>query len=273
MGDLLRPPHPSFLLLCGLVLVGCGLALAPFTLWLVRKLAPGRFVFFARWGFLKAVVALALLLATQALLDRFAPMSLPLRPFVVALAGWLLAAPYMFWVAREMHPEGWRALGFHGAPTGLALAAGFAALALSLPMILGAGLAWTAALRWGGREALDQPVLVYVLSLSGGELALALVLAIAVLPFFEELLFRGFLQPLFVQNFGDRGGQVALAAFFCLFHPLAVAPPIFALSLVLSGVMLRTQRLGAAWAMHAAHNGLALGVLLLAPETRALLGG
>ena len=40
--------------------------------------------------------------------------------------------------------------------------------------------------------------------------------------------------------------------------------PIFALSLVLGAVMLRTQRIFAAWAVHAAHNGLMVGMLVLA---------
>jgi len=93
---------------------------------------------------------------------------------------------------------------------------------------------------------------------------------VAVIPLFEEVMFRGFLQPLLVQNLGDRGG-VALTSFvFALLHGASSILPIFGLSLVLGGIMLRTQRLAAPWAVHALHNGLMLVLLFLFPEV--LLG-
>jgi len=39
--------------------------------------------------------------------------------------------------------------------------------------------------------------------------------------------------------------------------------PIFGIALVLGGVMLRTQRLLAVWAIHALHNGLQVAMILL----------
>jgi hypothetical protein len=83
------------------------------------------------------------------------------------------------------------------------------------------------------------------------------------LPFVEELFFRGFLQPLLVQNFRDKGGVVLTAAIFGALHGASSFLPIFGLALVLGGVMLRTQRLMAAWAIHALHNGLQIGLILL----------
>jgi membrane protease YdiL (CAAX protease family) len=86
-------------------------------------------------------------------------------------------------------------------------------------------------------------------------------LAVLVLPYFEELIFRGFLQPLLVQNLGDRGGVVATSAVFAALHGASPFLPIFGLSLILGGVMLRTQRLVGSFAVHALHNGLMLAYL------------
>jgi len=92
------------------------------------------------------------------------------------------------------------------------------------------------------------------------------VLGTLVVTFFEELIFRGFLQPFLVQNFRDVGGVVLTSLIFALLHGGVAFGPIFALSLLLGGVALRTRRLWASWAMHAAHNGLMLALFLYDPE-------
>jgi membrane protease YdiL (CAAX protease family) len=91
-------------------------------------------------------------------------------------------------------------------------------------------------------------------------------LATLVVPFFEELLFRGFLQPFLVQNFHDRGGVVLTSLFFAMLHGGSAFGPIFVLSLLLGGIALRTRRLWASWAVHAVHNGLMIAVFLYNPE-------
>ena len=82
------------------------------------------------------------------------------------------------------------------------------------------------------------------------------------MPLLEEVLFRGFLQPLLVQNFRDKGGIVLTSALFAVMHGTSAFLPIFGLSLILGAVMLRTQRLTAVWAIHALHNGLQVALLL-----------
>jgi hypothetical protein len=101
-------------------------------------------------------------------------------------------------------------------------------------------------------------VLVGIVSLEGADRVQAWVLAVAVLPFLEELCFRGFLQPLLVQNLSDRGGVAATAALFALIHEVHAFLPVFVLSLVMGGIMLRTRRLTAAWCVHALNNALTL---------------
>jgi membrane protease YdiL (CAAX protease family) len=45
---------------------------------------------------------------------------------------------------------------------------------------------------------------------------------------------------------------------FAALHGTEGIVPIFALSLLLGAIMLRTQRLTAAWAVHAAYNALVI---------------
>jgi membrane protease YdiL (CAAX protease family) len=86
-------------------------------------------------------------------------------------------------------------------------------------------------------------------------------LVIFVLPFFEELVFRGFLQPLFVQNLGDRGGVFLTSLVFAIPHGDSAFLPIFGLALLLGSLKLRTQRLSAPYAVHALHNAVAFVLL------------
>ena len=100
-------------------------------------------------------------------------------------------------------------------------------------------------------------------SLSGGARALSALLVILVLPFFEELIFRGFLQPLFVQNLGDRGGVFLASLVFAVLHGDSAFLPIFCLALLLGSLKLRTQSLASCFAVHALHNAvvfLTLGI-------------
>ena len=84
---------------------------------------------------------------------------------------------------------------------------------------------------------------------------------IVVLPFFEELIFRGFLQPLLVQNLGDRGGVFLTSLVFALPHGDSAFLPIFGLALLLGSLKLRTQRLSAPFAVHALHNAIVFALL------------
>jgi len=255
----------------GLALLCCGLALVPAIAQLARSIAPGRRVFFARWGFSQAGIALVASAATLFAFDALAPAELPLRGMVAALLGLGAASAVALSTARRLQPEGCRALGIaHGVHARGLLAAVLCLLAF-LPLVFGANLAWSwlEAQRTGVHE--PQAVLQQLIALEGPQLALALLYAVVLGPLLEELVFRAFLQPLLVQNFGDRGGLVLTAILFMALHPASVYLGVLALGLLLGGLMLRTQSLVAVWGAHALHNALMLALVFGWPGARELL--
>ncbi len=115
-----------------------------------------------------------------------------------------------------------------------------------------------------------QEVAQLIAGATGAERLLVLALAALVIPFCEELIFRGFLQTALEARVG-RVAAVALASLiFAALHGTAAFVPIFGLSVILGIVMLHTRRLLACWAIHGLHNGLTTGLLFLFPD---MLGG
>ncbi|TAJ18788.1 MAG: CPBP family intramembrane metalloprotease [Planctomycetota bacterium] len=255
----------------GLVLFAGGLALLPVAVLLVRRIFPGRNPFFLRYGFAKVVVGFALYAGVPALLSALLP-EFALRAQLLSLAGGLAAFAFAAWICARMQPEGWRALGFHSGSHGRAVGAALLGLAFAAPAVLGAAESTRGLVEAAGGTVEPQRALVDLLALEGGALWVALALAIVVLPLCEELFFRGFLQPLCTQNFGDRGGIVVVSVLFMALHqPTSTWPAVFVLSMLLCGLMLRTQRILASWLAHALWNGAVLGVLLAWPQTREWL--
>lgn len=263
-------------ILVAATLVVAGLVMARLVASLARVLVPGRNQFFARWGFGRAGLVLGAFLLAQVLV----PLAFGLLGAEPTLQASLLAmvavhlgpALLVARTARELDPEGLGALGLRAAGTPRAALFGLVSYALLLPGLVGVLLLWPQVLQRLGVEPVPQDSLLAFLELAPDERALPLVLAVLVLPFFEELLFRGFLQPLLVQNFRETGGLVLTSLLFAVLHGTSAFLPVFALSLILGGVMLRTRRLLAAWAVHALHNGLTLWVALSLPDARELLG-
>ncbi len=250
----------SAVCLNGLLLAAGGVALAPLAIALVRRLWPARIVFFARWRFLhllQAVLVYALAgPLVGVILRRVAkePSTLALLTASSGVAA--LVALLVVWQARRLDPSGPRSLGFNSGGNLRAMAAGCASYVVLLPSLLGLSMAWPFVWeRLGGTYA-PQEVAMGIAGTPKEQLWMVALLAILVVPFLEELLFRGFLQPLLVQNLGDRGGVAAAAFAFALLHGGAAFLPIFALALILGALMLRTQRLCAPFAVHALHNAL-----------------
>lgn len=282
----------------GAVMIAGGLALVPIATLLAQRIHPGRNVYFARWGFAYALLAVVVALASGVLagalfagwsptadaiaagadpeLSKLVVGGRAVPVVIVGLAAtlfqWLVTGAVIVAFAQRVSPEGWRALGFFGGRLPSAILAGLVALVLCLPIVFGCTLAWPWVLELLGRPVEPQEVARQIAALDETWLWVAIPFATLVLPFFEELAFRGFLQPLFVQNFGDKGGVALTSALFGLAHGAVAFLPIFALSLVLGGIKLRTQRLVACWLVHAAYNGLVLSLLFL-PETRDVLLG
>jgi membrane protease YdiL (CAAX protease family) len=123
---------------------------------------------------------------------------------------------------------------------------------------------WPWAVEALGEPYEQQKLLEELAKVPRAELPWFFVLAVVVAPLLEEILFRGFLQPLLVQNLSDKAGVALASALFALLHGAGAFLPVFCLSLLLGGLMLRTQRIAAPWLVHALHNGLVLLVQLKA---------
>lgn len=246
-------------------MVVTALALAPLAILAVRRIFPGRNVVFARWGFSHVawVILLAILLLTGA--HFLAPLSVdahdPMTELLLNAVVLALASGLVFTFAWRLAPERWRALGLWPGRQASAVAAGLVAYLACLPGILGLGFFWPWFLEWIGAGFEPQKIYLAMRDLPREQRALAFALGALVMPLFEELLFRVFLQPLFVQNFSEKGGILLTSLVFAALHGAGAFLPIFGLSLVLGAVMLRTQRLLAVWSMHALHNAILFAAL------------
>ena len=244
----------------GLVLVVTALALAPVVRALGDKLLPTTKGFFARWGFLHAASGVLVGLSAgvlSALVPGEGILAALIRMvFITAVvAAWAAAC------AWRLDPERLGALGLRRTHNLVAVVLGVGGYLLLLPAWVGVVFLWPALARGVGIDVEQQEVFVEIVALSGTpSLWVALFLAIVVQPLLEEVVFRGFLQPLLVQNLRESGGIVATSVLFALLHGVSAFLPIFALSLLLGWIQLRTQRLVAAWVVHAVHNGLVLAV-------------
>jgi membrane protease YdiL (CAAX protease family) len=237
-----------------------GIVLVPLALALARRIAPRRGVFFARWGFLHVLV----LVGAGAVLLNLTPLIVPGD----TVDPWILIARTMVFmgglalgvlaIAHRMHPEGIGALGFSRGGNLRAIAAGLVCFVLLWPVLTGCMWAWPMLARLMDLEVGVQPVLEGILDLEGSALFGALVFAVLIGPLLEELIFRGFLQPLLVQNFRERGGIAMCAFLFALLHGVDAFLPLFMFSLLLGWLQVHTQRLLASYCVHALNNGVTM---------------
>ncbi len=266
--EILRPE----VALTGAILAAGVASFAPLTIALAQRLYPGRIVHFARWGFSHVVLAVFVFVTMSYVVAKSL---LPYAddgevPVELALAGTacvqgVVVALIAYWASKR-DPQGVRSLGLWPGRWLPAFGVGLLVYALFLPGIYGLELLWPWLVTRLGEPFEPQGLEAGFLQLSGARLWTAVALAVVVVPLLEEVLFRAFLQPLLVQNFRDYGGVVLTSVIFAGLHGASAFLPIFGLSLVLGGVMLRTQRLVAVWGIHAAHNGIRLGLLLYARE-------
>lgn len=278
--QVVSPIEPSLAVaLVGAVLVLASVSLVPVLRALANRLLPARSVVFARWGFFHvglAILAFFALTIVGGLGLNLADIELAGSGIGTLLFGaglQLATVALVLSFAHKLDPDGIRSLGLRAKGTLESALFGVATYIAVVPAIVGAGLlsvwCWTS-LEF---EPKPQEVLRLVLELQGGERVLFLLLAIVVIPFFEELFFRGFLQPLLVQNLGDRGGVAVTAVLFAAVHAnLFAFLPLFMIALAMGMVMLRTQRLVASYVVHALHNGLMIFFVLSSDFGRQLAG-
>jgi membrane protease YdiL (CAAX protease family) len=98
-------------------------------------------------------------------------------------------------------------------------------------------------------------------------LALFGVMAVTAAPLFEELLFRGFLQPVFIRTFGAIAGILLTSSLFGLLHIFEYqglwqyAAAVTLVGAVLGTVRYRTNSIIPSTLMHACYNSVsAVGI-------------
>jgi membrane protease YdiL (CAAX protease family) len=161
-------------------------------------------------------------------------------------------------------PRAVAGLGLDVPPRKRDLFAAALAYGLAFPATIGLHLVWSALL---GSAFEEQAIAGMLAELDGVSLAVAGVFATFVIPFFEEALFRGFLQSLLTSHAGPLRGILLSAALFAISHGSSAFLSIFGLSLILGYAMHRSQSLFVPWAIHALNNGVAmLGLFFFHPN-------
>lgn len=268
-----------FLIGWALVFVATGLVAMPLIKALLRSQLPLERVFFARWGFTHvATVAITILggnlvLAVLMLSDLIEIGDRLFPTLVWGALPMLSGALVVAYFARRFHPEKLEALGWkldeRALRTVPAALLGYLGV---LPALFGVGILWTQVVPFLGVDHELQPLLIKASELTGMNRLYCLVLVAGVVPLLEEWLFRGFLQPLLVQNLRETGGIVVTSIIFASLHGTSAFMPVFCLSLYLGLVQLQSHRLLGSWAVHAAHNALTLLIVWMLPDALEFLG-
>jgi membrane protease YdiL (CAAX protease family) len=279
--DQVEPPHfPGPLVGACLVAIAIGAAplawrLAAHVAGVGRSSSASR-VRSVRWGLRHVVlvagtiVALIFLSAFVWPPDKDDPdlTSTLVRTALALCGGALLIAT----IALRLGPDRWRSLGLVLSGSLRGAVGAWLAYVSAIPGILGLALLGHWLVEKLGIEFETQLVVKKFLELQEVDVPLVVVLGVLVMPFFEELTFRGFLQPVLVQRTGATLGIVFTSCVFAALHGASAFLPIFGLSLVLGLTMQVTGRLLASWAVHALHNGLVFGVLVFVRHHPELLG-
>jgi membrane protease YdiL (CAAX protease family) len=258
--------------LTGAILFAAGVAFAPVTIAVFQRIVPRRVPADVPWGWslgLLPVLALAGLLA----LPWETWTSLADDPLHVLTATTAITAGIglcLLWFAARRGESGTAALGLQRGGNLRAIGAGALVYVLCAPGLDGLMrlTPWLLA-RFGIPDV--EPPSGLLESLSAGKRAWLFFLFVVAQPFFLELLFRGFLQPLFVRRSGPQLGIALTSILFAGLYGTDFLP-LFAFSILLGGVMFRSQRLLAACGVHSLHNALQFVGLLLASSTANGLG-
>jgi membrane protease YdiL (CAAX protease family) len=182
----------------------------------------------------------------------------------VLVSGILVAAAIA--IASRRGSEGRAAFGLSLPGSAIAMIVGVCGYVLFAPCFIGSGLVWGSLMQLVGHQVQPQEVLTGFEGLEAGHRLIPILIGVVVIPFCEEALFRGFLQPVLVHWLRPWPGIAATAALFGLAHGIDAFFPIFALAMLLGWMKHVTQRLSASFAIHALHNGLTFYVAFHFPQ-------
>jgi uncharacterized protein len=155
--------------------------------------------------------------------------------------------------------------GLHRLPTfrvvSLGLWISLGMLAIIVPVALAAG----GILKWVGWDPSPQEAIrQFFQAKDGGHLIRLALLAVVIAPVVEEVLFRGFLQPLLKKSLGPRMALVLTAALFAYVHfHVGSFVQLWVLGLALGLAYECTGSLAVSVLVHAWFNALQTGLILL----------
>lgn len=251
---------PGETLWSGLLLAALGLSLWPLWRRALLWAAPGRNVYFVSWGFSQVLIAiLAAALANFAVGALIEGAAGAMGAFLASLVAVALVAA---WTARKTQREPLRSLGLLVGRPDRELLCAVLALVVALPLLFGLAWAWPELYSQLAGLLSAGPAGAAATQSSGSLGALGPVwlwgAALLVSPALQELCLRGFLQPLLIQNFSERGGLLLSALIFAAMHGPSGFPVLLALGLVLAEVKLRTHSTWAAWLTHVLYMALCI---------------
>lgn len=232
------------------MLFAAGLALAPFGAAWLQRIQPRRRVYFARWGFTHLIAAALAGLVVHGLAGAL------LEPSglgaLVRGDGYLLGALAVAVVAaRKTQPEGWRSVGLAAPDFGRSAVFAAVTYLFTAPVLWGVSLGWPALT--AAESSVTAPATTFA-GLEGLQVWIGALTLGLVAPILREALFRGFFQPLLIQNFSERGGLLLSALAFALLHPIDWFLPALVLGAAAAVAQLRTGSLVASAGVHVLHQ-------------------
>ena len=152
------------------------------------------------------------------------------------------------------------ALGWVSPGSGRGLRTGIMVWFLLMPLFFGFNLFWSQAWVFFTGELPVQDV-KDLISTSGEGSGIIFLLVVFLMPFLEELLFRGVLLNSLRSRFGAAFAIGASSLVFAALHGPAASGPIFVLALAMGGAMVLSGNLFVPFALHAMNNGVQIVLL------------
>lgn len=157
------------------------------------------------------------------------------------------------------------ALGWVSQGGGRGLRTGIMIWFLLIPLFFGFNLFWVQLWSFFTGELPVQDVKELISGSEEGS-GLVFLLAVFLVPFLEELMFRGILLNSLRARMGVRGAVLASSLIFALLHGPAAFGPIFILALAMGTSMAVSGNLFVPFAIHAMNNGVQLILLSVASQ-------